>query len=120
MIDYHVHLWPHGQPDATPTVDELAVYCERAAASGVSEIALTEHLFRFRAAREAVGDFWAEDGADPSLAAVMGAYWEDHARADLDVYVEVVQAAQARLLAGVGHGKSSRARMNPRESRVKR
>jgi len=95
MIDYHVHLWPHGEPHATPTLDELAGYCEAAAAGGVAEIAMTEHLYRFRSAREAVGDFWAEEGADPALAAVIGPYWDEHCRADLDTYVSVVEEAKA-------------------------
>lgn len=95
MIDYHVHLWPHGQRGRTPTVDELSEYCQRAARAGVSEIALTEHLFRFRAARDAVGRFWEEDGADQHLAGVMAAYWDDHAHADLDTYVRVVEEAKA-------------------------
>ena len=95
MIDYHVHLWPHGQRHRPMSVEELAGYCERAAAAGVSEIALTEHLFRFRSARAAVGDWWAAEGSDPALAAVMSQYWDDHAQADLDTYVEVVQAAKA-------------------------
>ena len=47
MLDYHLHLWPHGTPASQPTLDELAAYCETAAAAGVGEIALTEHLFRF-------------------------------------------------------------------------
>lgn len=95
MIDYHVHLWPHGQPARTPTVEELGTYCGRAADAGVTEIALTEHLFRFRAARDAVGDFWASDGGDPALARVMAGYWDEHAQADLDGYVRVVESAQA-------------------------
>jgi histidinol-phosphatase (PHP family) len=95
VIDYHVHLWPHGQRDRAVTVEELASYCELAAQRGVGEIAVTEHLFRFRGARLAVGDFWNEPGADPHLAAVMAAYWDDHAQADLDHYVETVVAAQA-------------------------
>jgi histidinol-phosphatase (PHP family) len=77
------------------TVEQLAGYCERAGAAGVTEIALTEHLFRFRSARDAVGDWWAGEDADPALAAVMARYWDDHARADLDAYVEVVLAAKA-------------------------
>lgn len=95
MLDYHVHLWPHGTRDRAPSVDELADYCRRAAEQGVREIALTEHLFRFTRARQAVGDFWAADGADPHLAGVMAAYWEDHAHADLDRYVQVVLDAKA-------------------------
>ncbi len=50
MLDYHLHLWPHGQRATAPTLDQVAAYCERAQAAGVSEIALTEHLFRFRQA----------------------------------------------------------------------
>ena len=95
MIDYHVHLWPHGTRDKPMSVEELAGYCQRAAANGVTEIALTEHLFRFRSARDAVGDWWTRESSDPALARVMGDYWDDHARADLDTYVEVVEAAKA-------------------------
>ena len=95
MIDYHVHLWPHGQRHEPMSVEELAGYCERAAAEGVNEIALTEHLFRFRSARLAVGDWWAAEGSDPALVRVMSDYWDDHAQADLDAYVEVVEAAKA-------------------------
>jgi histidinol-phosphatase (PHP family) len=95
VLDYHVHLWPHGTRDHPPTVDELARYCDRAAARGVGQIALTEHLFRFARARAAVGEFWAGDGADRHLAGVMQAYWEEHAHADLDVYVQAVLDAKA-------------------------
>ena len=95
MLDYHVHLWPHGTRDRPPQLEELAGYCERAAAAGVGEIALTEHLFRFTRAREVVGEFWREDGADRHLAPVMAAYWDDHAHADLDVYVQAVLDAKA-------------------------
>lgn len=94
MIDYHVHLWPHGQRDRPPTVEELAGYCQAAQAQGVEEIALTEHLFRFRQADAVLGGFW-EDHDDPRLGPVMARYWADHARADLDVYVATVLEAKA-------------------------
>ncbi len=94
LIDYHLHLWPHGQPDRQPTVDELASYCQKAAEAGVSEIALTEHLFRFSQAIPICRGFWEED-PDSVLAREMASYWDSHARADLDVYVNAVLEAKA-------------------------
>ncbi|MBV8304138.1 MAG: hypothetical protein JOZ04_08000 [Acidimicrobiia bacterium] len=94
MLDYHLHLWPHGTPASQPTLDELAAYCEAAAGAGVAEIALTEHLFRFRQADAALGGFWGDD-PNPALRASLAAYWEEHARADLDVYVSAVLEAKA-------------------------
>ncbi|MDQ3679061.1 MAG: PHP domain-containing protein [Actinomycetota bacterium] len=94
MLDYHLHLWPHGQAHATVTVEQVAAYCERAAAAGVSEIALTEHLFRFVQADGLLAGFW-DDDQDPLLRRTMASYWAQHARADLDAYVDTVLAAKA-------------------------
>ena len=94
MIDYHVHLWPHGESDRPVSVDELALYCQAAAAQGVEEIAVTEHLFRFRQADVVLGGAW-EDQDDPLLGPVMKAYWSEHAQADLDSYVSTVLEAKA-------------------------
>jgi histidinol-phosphatase (PHP family) len=93
VLDYHTHLWPHGQRDVPPTVEHLAAYCERATASGIDEIALTEHLFRFTQADALLGGFW-EAEPDEALRASMAIYWDDHARADLDTYVDCVIAAK--------------------------
>ena len=94
MLDYHLHLWPHGQRATGATVEELAAYCERAAAAGVAEVALTEHLFRFDQADALLGGWW-EDERDDSLRQSMAAYWHDHVSADLDAYVETCLAARA-------------------------
>lgn len=94
MLDYHLHLWPHGRRAVGETVERLAAYCERAAAAGVAEIAVTEHLFRFAQADAVLGGFWADD-PDPALRATMAAYWADHAREDLDAYVDAALAAKA-------------------------
>jgi histidinol-phosphatase (PHP family) len=94
VLDYHLHLWPHGQRDTAPTLDHVAAYCEMAQSAGVAEIALTEHLFRFVQADHLLRGFWDEE-ADPDLRASMAAYWDDHARADLDTYVECVLEAKA-------------------------
>ena len=94
MLDYHLHLWPHGTAASQPTLDELAEYCETAARAGVDEIALTEHLFRFRQADAILAGFWDED-PNPELRASLAAYWKDHAHADLDAYVAAVVEAKA-------------------------
>ncbi|HUY86060.1 MAG TPA: PHP domain-containing protein, partial [Acidimicrobiales bacterium] len=97
MLDYHLHLWPHGQRDRQPSIEELAAYCDQAAANGVIEIALTEHLFRFKQATSVVAGFWNAD-PNPELAFEMERYWHDHAQADLDTYVEaVIEAKNAGL-----------------------
>ena len=93
MLDYHLHLWPHGQRDTAPTLEQVAEYCERAQAAGVTEIALTEHLFRFAQADRLLRGFWEEE-PDAALRASMATYWEDHARADLDAYADCVLAAK--------------------------
>jgi histidinol-phosphatase (PHP family) len=94
MLDYHLHLWPHGERDTPPTVEQLGDYCEVAEAAGVEELALTEHLFRFVQADHLLKGFW-NDEPDPAMRDSMAAYWDDHARADLDAYVECVLEAKA-------------------------
>ena len=97
MLDYHLHLWPHSQGEAEATVEQVAAYCHRAVEAGVTEIALTEHLFRFTQAKDLLGGFW-DDLPGDELRAGMAAYWDHHARVDLDDYVEVVQAVKAEGL----------------------
>lgn len=99
VLDYHLHLWPHGEQASAPTLDQLAAYCDEAARHGVTEIALTEHLFRFRQADDVLKGWW-DDGADdsPELKANMAAYWHEHAHADLDDYVEAVLHAKQQGL----------------------
>ncbi len=97
VLDYHLHLWPHSQGDAEATIEQVAAYCERAVDAGVEEIALTEHLFRFTQAKDLLGGFW-EDLPVEALRPSMAAYWDHHARVDLDTYVEVVQAVKAEGL----------------------
>lgn len=97
MLDYHLHLWPHGQRDQGPTVEHVAAYCARAAEAGVTEVAVTEHLFRFAQADRLLGGWW-QDETDVGLRRSMARYWADHARADLDAYVTCgIECRQAGL-----------------------
>ncbi len=94
MLDYHLHLWPHSQGDAQTTVEQVAAYCELAAFRGITEIAVTEHLFRFTQAKDRLGGFWDGLPGD-ALRPGMAAYWDHHARVDLDDYVGVVEEVKA-------------------------
>ncbi len=97
MLDYHLHLWPHRQREAEATVAQVTEYCEKAVAAGVTEIALTEHLFRFVQTDKLLHGFW-DDLPGEALRPGMAAYWAHHARVDLDSYVEVVEAVKAEGL----------------------
>ncbi|HEY3842512.1 MAG TPA: histidinol-phosphatase [Acidimicrobiales bacterium] len=94
MLDYHLHLWPHSARETALTVEQLAAYCEKAQAAGVKELAVTEHLFRFRQAEALLGGFWRDDRVSPALQESMADYWEFHATADLESYVACAQEAK--------------------------
>jgi histidinol-phosphatase (PHP family) len=99
VLDYHLHLWEHGPRPLEVTLEQVSAYCEQAAKHGVTEIALTEHLSRFRQADALLGGWWDDDGVDgtPELRAQMEQFWHDDlgdGGADLDHYVEVVLAAK--------------------------
>jgi histidinol-phosphatase (PHP family) len=96
VLDYHVHLWPHSMraEASEQRLERLADYCARAALLGVEEIALTEHLFRFDAVRGLVGNFWADE-PNRALGDGIAGYFDHHATADLDDYVEAVLSAKA-------------------------
>lgn len=93
MLDYHLHLWEHGPRPLETTLEQVAAYCERAQSQGVVEIALTEHLHRFRQADALLGGWWE---AEPPSAVrdAMAGFWDGEVGADLDRYVEVVLAAK--------------------------
>ena len=99
MLDYHVHLWPHDVV-AEPSelrLERLAEYCAIAQAKGVAEIALTEHLFRFKDVQPLLQSVWKEE-EDPNLRKQMSEYFSHHATAELDSYVEAVLEAKAEGL----------------------
>ena len=93
MLDYHLHLLRHGE-DGPYRADQVRAYAVAAAARGVDEICITEHLFRFRQADRLLQGWWKAD-PDPALADQTAAYWAEHATGDLDAYVEAVLEAAA-------------------------
>ena len=95
MLDYHLHLWPHAEATTWLSIDQVAEYCETAAASGVTQIALTEHLHRFTQATDVVGRFWERTEDSPAVRAEIAAYFDHHARSDLDAYVALCESAKA-------------------------
>jgi histidinol-phosphatase (PHP family) len=94
VLDYHLHLWPHSEHETPLRIEQLAEYCTRAEAAGVTELAVTEHLFRFRQADALLGGFWDDERVPAALAESMARYWKFHATADLDAYVRCAQEAK--------------------------
>ena len=89
LTDYHMHLQPDGagaRADAAPAWEAdgghltsawIGRYAARARSRAVSEIAITEHVYRFAQARDWNDDPWwreeATEDADAYCAAVLGA-----------------------------------------------
>src|SRR2546423_1823247 len=78
----------------------VRAYAEAAAARGVEEICITEHLFRFRQADRLLAGWWDAD-PDGRLRSQTAAYWAQHATGDLEEYAAAVLGAGA---AGGGDG----------------
>ena len=80
IVDYHLHLRPDGErlDDGAYAPEHLAAYVEAARGRGVAEIAITEHVYRFRQAA-GVSDH---------------VYWRDHTVDDMAVYCDRLAAAR--------------------------
>jgi histidinol-phosphatase (PHP family) len=93
FVDCHTHLQPHGE--APPmTLDRIAAYVRAGEGRGVTTVAITEHLFRFEEAYEALHGWWDAD-PDARLAGMVGQYWRDHVSGSVADYVRVVEQAKA-------------------------
>jgi histidinol-phosphatase (PHP family) len=84
LTDYHLHLRP--DEDDTPperffTAENVDRYREAAAAAGIAELGVSEHVHRFRQALE----LWSHP------------FWEEQARDDLDAYCDFVRSTTLRL-----------------------
>jgi histidinol-phosphatase (PHP family) len=98
MLDYHLHLWPHSESSTACQIDQVAQYCEEAAAAGVTELALTEHLHRFVEMRPILRRHLERAGGPEPVREAMAAYFDFHARTDLDAYVTLCEEAKAQGL----------------------
>jgi histidinol-phosphatase (PHP family) len=84
LTDYHLHLRPDEEdtpPERYFTPANVDRYLAAAAAVGVEELGVSEHVYRFRQAL----DLWRHP------------FWESSARDDLDAYCEFVRGTSLRL-----------------------
>jgi histidinol-phosphatase (PHP family) len=84
LTDYHLHLRP--DEDGTPperyfTAENVNRYREAAAAAGIDELGVSEHVYRFHQSL----DLWRHP------------FWEEQAVDDLDAYCEFVRGSGLRL-----------------------
>lgn len=92
LIDCHTHLQPHGQQPPM-TLERIEAYVRAGAERGVTTVCITEHLFRFREAFDALHGWWDED-PDPRLAGMVRQYWDDHVSGSVADYVRIVEQAK--------------------------
>lgn len=80
ILDYHLHLRPDGArlDESAYDREHLAAYVAAAEARGVAELAITEHVYRFREAAQLSGHI----------------FWRENAQDDLDLYVAQLAAAR--------------------------
>ena len=93
MLDLHLHVWPHAPGTPTPTRQQLQAYCDAAAAKGISEIAITEHCYRFDRILDEVIPAW-ERPRTGAMADATEHVLDVEGRADLDTYVSALADAQ--------------------------
>ncbi len=78
LSDYHLHLRPDDgetSPERYFTAANAERYRETAAERGITELGVSEHIYRFSAAL----DVWDHP------------FWHQYARDDVDAYVEFVR-----------------------------
>ncbi|HEU4393428.1 MAG TPA: histidinol-phosphatase HisJ family protein [Solirubrobacterales bacterium] len=84
LTDYHLHLRPDEEGTTAErffTTANVDRYLEAAAAAGIEELGVSEHVYRFRQALE----LWRHP------------FWESNAQDDLDAYCEFVRGTPLRL-----------------------
>jgi histidinol-phosphatase (PHP family) len=84
LTDYHLHLRPD-EPETPPeryfTAENVARYRAAAAAAGVGELGVAEHVYRFSQGLE----IWRHP------------FWREQARDDLDAYCEFARGAGLKV-----------------------
>jgi histidinol-phosphatase (PHP family) len=68
-------------------------YVRAGAERGVTQICITEHLFRFREAYDLLYGWW-DDDPDKLLAGMVAEYWGDHVSGSITDYVRLVEDAK--------------------------
>jgi histidinol-phosphatase (PHP family) len=93
MIDCHTHLQPHGEqpPMTRERIDE---YVRVGAERGITQICITEHLFRFEEAYKLLYGWWDED-PNPRLASIANEYWREHVSGSMADYVRLIEGAKS-------------------------
>jgi histidinol-phosphatase (PHP family) len=84
LTDYHLHLRPDEEGTTFEryfTAENVERYLDAAAAAGIEELGVSEHVYRFAEALE----LWDHP------------YWKDQAKDDLGAYVEFVRTTPLRL-----------------------
>jgi histidinol-phosphatase (PHP family) len=84
LTDYHLHLRPDEEGSSFErhfTTENVERYLDAAAAAGIEELGVSEHVYRFRQAL----DLWQHP------------LWVENAVDDLDAYCEFVRATPLRL-----------------------
>jgi len=91
MLDYHVHLFSHDEKarDTEVTVANLSKLCAVAKKRHVAEIAVTEHLFRFKQAKPLFMKV-ADQVSNKDAGEFMRDYYSFHATLDFDHYTETL------------------------------
>ncbi len=84
LTDYHLHLRPD-EPETPPeryfTAENVERYRQAAAAAGIDELGVSEHVYRFTQAL----DLWRHP------------FWREQALDDLDLYCDFVRGAGLRV-----------------------
>ena len=86
MLDYHMHVenyYPFGRtpdtrPEGTDPMETMRLFAASAAARGVEEIVITEHVYHFTQAKEIVDRPWSDEKC----------FY------DMDEYVDLLQSAR--------------------------
>lgn len=90
MIDYHVHIHPHGE-SGRYELERVRQYCAVAIQRGIDEIGFSEHVFRFVEFRDVVGDWWNDTDDPKTLRDHCERYFFEHATQSIGDYLELIQ-----------------------------
>ncbi len=75
------------------TRERIQEYVDVALSRGLTHVSITEHLFRFQEAFDALFGWWDAD-PDPTLAKMVHEYWKDHVSGSVTDYVHAVEDAK--------------------------